>query len=68
MPLHKYDDVIVYSGLIPDGKGEHKGIKSVTANENIDEICKFVNKYTILIAHISEEETSKGKLHPLKFL
>lgn len=65
LPLGTYDDENMYDGLIPDENGEYKAFRSMTANGHIDEMCRFVSKDTILIAHISKEEASKSKLNAL---
>jgi agmatine deiminase len=65
LPLSTFDDENIYSGTIPGPDGEFNAYRSASANGHIDEMCRFVNVNTILLAHISEEEAEKSKLHAL---
>ncbi|WP_097014441.1 agmatine deiminase family protein [Anaerocolumna aminovalerica] len=63
LPQCSYDDEYAYSGPIPSADGTFCSFRSASANGHIDEICRFANTDTILIAHISEEEARESKLH-----
>lgn len=65
LPQCSYSDEYAYSGPIPSADGTFCSFRSATANGHIDEICRFANTDTILIAHISEEEARESKLHAL---
>lgn len=65
IPLPTYDDEDMYLGAIPDENGEYRAYRSASANGHIDEMCRFIDENTILLAHISEEEAAKNKLHEL---
>lgn len=65
LPLPTFDDENIYSGKIPGPDGKFNAYRSESANGHVDEMCRFVNKNTILLAHISEEEAKKSKLHAL---
>ncbi len=65
LPLPTFDDENMYSGKIPGPNGKGDAYRSASANGHVDEMCRFVNENTILLAHISEEEAKKSKLHNL---
>lgn len=65
LPQCSYDDEYAYSGPIPSVDGTFRSFRCATANGHIDEICRFADTNTILIAHISEEEARESKLHAL---
>ena len=65
IPKCTYDDDLSYEGPIPSSSGEYTSYRAATANGHIDEMCRFVDKNTILIANISDEEAKKSKLHAL---
>ncbi|HHT7189401.1 agmatine deiminase family protein [Bacillus cereus group sp. Bc222] len=65
LPLPTFDDENIYSGKIPGPDGKFNAYRSESANGHVDEMCRFVNNNTILLAHISEEEAKKSKLHVL---
>ncbi|PEA85672.1 agmatine deiminase family protein [Bacillus thuringiensis] len=65
LPLPTFDDENIYSGKIPGPDGKLNAYRSESANGHVDEMCRFVNENTILMAHISEEEAKKSKLHAL---
>lgn len=44
----------------PDGKGV--AYRSGSANNHIDEFCRFVSPDTILLAEVTEEEAAKGEI------
>lgn len=65
LPQGSYDDEYAYSGPIPSADGTLGSFRSASANGHIDEICRFANTDTIVIAHVSEEEARESKLHAL---
>lgn len=65
IPQCSYDDEYTFYGAIPSSDGTFNSYRCATANGHIDEFCRFVDTDTILIAHITENEASKSKLHQL---
>ena len=65
IPQGSYDDELPFSGAIPSIDGRLNSYRSSSANGHVDEICRFVGKDTIIIAHISEEEAQASPLHAL---
>jgi len=65
LPQAAFDDEHMFSGPIPDENNNFTAYRSASANGHIDEICRFVNENTILIAHITEEESQKSVLAKL---
>lgn len=61
IPRATYDDENVLEGIIP-GLGGEPAYRAATANGHIDEMCRFVDEKTILIAYISEEEAKQSEL------
>ncbi|MCW3792661.1 agmatine deiminase family protein [Paenibacillus sp. LS1] len=65
LPQGSYDDEYSFMGPIPSDNGSFGSYRSATANGHIDEICRFTDENTILIAHVTDEEASLSKLHAL---
>lgn len=65
LPQATYDDEHMYSAKIPDENGNFIAYRSASANGHIDEMCRFTDVNTILIAHISEEEAKNSILAQL---
>ncbi len=65
LPQATYDDEHMYSGKIPDENGNFIAFRSASANGHIDEMCRFVDANTILIAYINEKEAKKSILAKL---
>ena len=65
LPQGSYDDEHSHSGAIPSADGRFNSYRSATANGHIDEICRFTDEHTIVIAQISDEEAAESKLHAL---
>ena len=65
IPQCSYDDELPFSGAIPSIDGRLNSYRSSSANGHIDEICRFVGRDTIIVAHISEEEAKASPLHEL---
>lgn len=63
LPYATYDDEDMYSGPIPDENGDLTAYRSGSANGHIDEMCRFVNRNTILIADVTEEEALSNPIH-----
>ncbi|MCY8503908.1 agmatine deiminase family protein [Bacillus inaquosorum] len=63
LPQGSYDDEYSFSGPIPSEDGTFRSYRSATANGHIDEICRFTDENTIVIAQITEEEAVVSKLH-----
>ncbi|MDU1906162.1 MAG: agmatine deiminase family protein [Dysgonomonas sp.] len=61
IPRATYDDENVLEGAIPGVEGQ-PAYRAATANGHIDEMCRFVDEKTILIAYISDEEAEKSAL------
>lgn len=58
IPHATFDDEDMFDGVldIVDGEAIYR---SASANGHIDEMCRFVNENTILLAEVSEEEAKK---------
>lgn len=65
LPYATYDDEDMHAGPIPDENGEFLAYRSASANGHIDEMCRFISRDTILIAHISTEEALQNPIHAL---
>lgn len=65
LPYATYDDEDMHSGPIPDENGDFLAYRSASANGHIDEMCRFVSRDTILIAHVSTEEALQNPIHAL---
>lgn len=65
LPKGTYDDEYSFSGPIPNENGKFNAYRSASANGHVDEMCRFIDEKTILIAHVTEEEAKKNKLHAL---
>lgn len=65
IPRATYDDEHMFAGPIPDENNQYTAYRSGSANGHIDEMCRFVNEDTILIAHITDEEAESSELHRL---
>src|SRR5699024_8063680 len=65
LPQSSYDDEDYYSGPIPSKDGSFTSYRSSSANGHIDEICRFADEKTIIIASIEEKEARTNKLHAL---
>lgn len=61
VPRCTYDDENMLMGPIPS-PNNLPAYRAATANGHIDEMCRFVSKDTILIAHITEEEAEESEL------
>lgn len=63
IPEASYDDEDIFDGPLDiiDGKPIYR---SLSANGHIDEICRFVDENTVLLAEVTEEEAEK--LHSAK--
>lgn len=57
LPLGIYDDESATAGILDtvDGKNVYR---CGSANGHIDEMCRFVNKNTVLLAEVSDEESA----------
>lgn len=55
LPLPTYDDESIFEGVLDqvDGKNIYR---SASANGHIDEMCRFIDANTILLAEVTEEE------------
>lgn len=62
LPKPSFDDEDHFAGAIPGPDGEWSAFRSSSANGHIDEMCRFVNEDTVLLAHVSDEEASKSEL------
>jgi agmatine deiminase len=62
IPRGTFDDENMYTGPIPDENNEYKAYRSASANGHVDEMCRFVDQDTILLAEITAEEASRSKL------
>lgn len=58
IPHATFDDEDMLDGVLDVVDGEPV-YRSASANGHIDEMCRFVNKNTILLAEVSEEEAEK---------
>lgn len=65
LPKGTYDDEYSFSGPIPNKNGVFNAYRSASANGHIDEMCRFVDEETILIAYVTEDEAKNNKLHAL---
>lgn len=53
-----YDDELTTSGVLDVMDGQNV-YRSSSANGHIDEMCRFVDEHTILLAEVSEEEAAE---------
>ncbi|KAK8842422.1 hypothetical protein M9Y10_026005 [Tritrichomonas musculus] len=51
---------------IPDENGNFTAYRCASANGHIDEICRFVDGNTILVAAVTDEEASRSILHKIE--
>lgn len=60
LPRATYTDEDYLSGPIEGPEGRLDAYRSSSANGHIDEMCRFVNPNTILLAEVSEGDLEKG--------
>lgn len=65
IPRASYDDEYAYSGPIPSENGAFTAFRASSANGHIDEICRFADPRTVIVARIDTEEASRSALHAL---
>lgn len=65
LPKSSFDDEDHFSGTIPGPDGKWDCYRASSANGHIDEMCRFVNEDTILLAEVSEEEAAHSELDRL---
>ena len=65
LPCGTYDDENPFDGPIPSEDGNFTSYRASSANGHIDEMCRFVDAGTVLLARISREEADKSELHAL---
>lgn len=58
LPLPTYDDESIFEGILDtvDGRNIYR---SASANGHIDEMCRFVDEQTIILAEVTEEEAAE---------
>jgi len=54
------DDDPMNQSSLPGPEGEGRAYRSGSANNHVDEFCRFVAPDTVLLAEVSEEEAAKG--------
>lgn len=59
LPKASYDDEDIFDGPLDIIDGEPI-YRSLSANGHIDEMCRFVDKNTILLAEVTEEEAQRS--------
>lgn len=62
LPQSTFDDEDHFAGAIPGPDGEWNAFRSSSANGHIDEMCRFVNEDTVLLAEVTEEEAQASEL------
>lgn len=62
LPLPTFDDEDHFSGAIPGPDGQWTAFRSSSANGHIDEMCRFVNEDTVLLAEVTEEEAAASEM------
>lgn len=66
LPRCSYLDEHSCYGAIPAEDGSFSAYRSSSANGHIDEICRFADANTIIIASITAEEATQNILHKLE--
>ena len=54
------DDDPMNQSALPGPSGTGKAYRSGSANNHVDEYCRFVAPDTVLLAEVSEEEAAEG--------
>ncbi len=62
LPLPTFDDEHIMTGPVPGPDDSTLAYRSASANGHIDEMCRFVDERTIVLAEITEEEAAQHKL------
>ncbi|MBD8500863.1 agmatine deiminase family protein [Paenibacillus sp. CAU 1523] len=62
LPLPTFDDDHIMTGPVPGPDDITLAYRSASANGHIDEMCRFVDERTIVLAEITEEEATQHKL------
>jgi len=62
LPQCSFDDEDHFSGVIPGPDGAWNAYRSSSANGHVDEMCRFVNEDTVLLAEVSDEEAAHSEL------
>lgn len=62
LPLPTFDDEDHFAGAIPGPDGKWTAFRSSSANGHIDEMCRFVNEDTVLLAEVTEEEAAASEM------
>lgn len=65
LPRCSYDDEISRAGAIPSADGTWRSFRSASANGHIDEICRFADSETIIIAYVTDDEAAENELSAL---
>ena len=62
LPQASFDDDDHFAGSIPGPDGKWSAFRSSSANGHIDEMCRFVNENTVLLAEVTDEEAAASEL------
>ncbi|WP_258278079.1 agmatine/peptidylarginine deiminase [Paenibacillus sp. SC116] len=62
LPRPTFDDEHIMSGPVPGPDEATLAYRSASANGHIDEMCRFVDERTIVLAEVTAEEASEHKL------
>ncbi|UHA75565.1 agmatine deiminase family protein [Paenibacillus sp. 481] len=62
LPLPTFDDEHIMLGPVPGPDAATLAYRSASANGHIDEMCRFVDERTILLAEVTAEEAAQHEL------
>lgn len=65
LPRGSYVDEDQYSGLVPGPDGHPYAYRTCAANAHLDEIARFTDEHTILLAEVTPEEAAASELSRL---
>jgi len=62
LPKCTFDDEDHFSGAIPGPDGKWNAFRSSSANGHVDEMCRFINEDTVLLAEVTEDAATINEL------
>lgn len=65
VPKGTFDDEDQYSGMVPDAKGNPYAYRTCAANTHMDEMARFTDTHTIVLAEVTDEEAAENELYRL---
>lgn len=57
-----YEDTLAFDDVLPGPDGLKNVLTCITTGGHIDEHCRFVNKDTVLVAEVTEEEAARNPI------